>query len=226
MRHLCRSTLTVTVFGLCAVVATSHLQAGQRTYTASISSAAVITAGVVGTPSQGTGTATFVLTQVDGDPSATTLSYDIQLFGLDLDGAQTPDPNDNVTAVHLHNVSMCAPMVPTCLPGDTAGTMHVLNIYGAPRRDDADLVEDAAAGTLRGVWDISDTNLIAPPTVSIADPMTLDVLFRGDMYLMLHTFEVPSGAVGGQLVEVPEPASWMALLGCLTILPVVRGRRG
>src|SRR3954471_17167580 len=52
-----------------------------------------------GIPDEGSsGEATFVL-----NDAHTQLTYDVQLFGLDLDGNQTPaNPNDNVTRAHFH----------------------------------------------------------------------------------------------------------------------------
>jgi len=78
-----------------------------------------------------------------------TLSYDIRLTNLDLDGLQTDGPGnegDDVTAIHLHDVTEC--VMPNCIPGDTAGTLHVLNIFGIPRGgdDNDDMVFDAVAG--------------------------------------------------------------------------------
>ncbi len=173
-------------------------------------------AGVQGTPSTATGVAEFVLTQPEGNAAGTTLSYFIQLNGVDL-GGLTPDILDDVVAVHLHNVRECA--TPGCLPGDTVGTEHVLNIFGIPRRDDANLFVDAPNSTISGLWDISDTNLTFPPTQDITSPGMLDVLFSGDMFLNIHTNQVGSGALGGRLMQVPEPAGvGLLLLGGLMAL--------
>ncbi len=102
---------------------------------ADINEGSIISEGVVGTGATAMGVGDFVLTQVMGDANATTLSYAIQLTGVDLDGRQTSDDSlDNVSAVHLHDVTECSPASPQCQPGDTALTQHVLNIYGAPRR--------------------------------------------------------------------------------------------
>ncbi len=185
-------------------------------FEAQLSSDNVIRAGVQGTPSTATGMAQFVLTQPDGDPAGTSLSYFIQLNGVDL-GGLTPDILDDVSAVHLHNVRQCA--TPGCLPGDTVGTAHVLNIFGIPRLDDSDVNANPSAGTISGIWDVSDTNLTFPPTEDISSPVILDILFSGDMFLNIHTNQVGSGALGGRLIQVPEPCG-MALLwaGGLAIL--------
>lgn len=213
-------TATLMVASMCsAQVVITHFHAD-------INEGNVISQGVVGTGATATGVGDFVLTQVMGDPNATTLSYAIQLTGIDLDGAQTPDILDNVAAVHLHDVTQCSPVSPQCQPGDTALTQHVLNIYGAPRLDDGDLVVDPIAGTLNGLWDVSDTNLTFPPTRSIADPEILNLLFSGNIHFMLHTNGFPSGAIGGQLAIVPEPASALsAAVGMAVIFGLGARRR-
>ncbi len=203
----------------CAIVS-APLAAETTMFVADLNSGNVITAGVVGTPSTATGTGTFVLTQTN-DPAETTLSYFLELNGVDLDGS-TGNVLDDVSAIHLHDTNECSPVSPNCRLGDTALTQHVLNIFGAPRQDDADLVVDPAALTVSGLWDVGDTNLTFPPTRDISDPAILDVLFSGKMFLNIHTNEVGSGAFGGFLQRVPEPSGWFAagraalpaLLGC------------
>ena len=126
---------------------------------------------------------------------------------FDLDGTRTADLGDDVTAVHLHTLTECA--AATCILGDTAGTKHVLNIYGNPRHDDADLAVDVANSTITGIWDPSDVNNLTPaPGLDPND--FLDELSSGQLFLMVHTREFPAGAVGGFLV--PEPAGYELVL--------------
>jgi hypothetical protein len=87
-------------------------------------------------PNEGSsGTGTFVL-----NDAQTQLTYDVQLFGLDIDGAQTPnDPNDNVTRVHFHRA-------PT---GTNGGIVYGIIDASATLRNDInpnDLVVNAATG--------------------------------------------------------------------------------
>ena len=186
----------------------------------------VILAGVQGTGSDAGGFAEFTLTEVDGDPTQNTMAYFIQFENVDLDGAQTADPLDDITALHIHDITMCSVLVPQCIEGtDTAGTVHLLNIYGLPREDDADVMVDPAAGTISGIWDDSDATPGLPsPSFPISDPNVLDRLFSEQTALFVHTNEVPSAAAGGLLTIVPEPGS-LALLASLGLIVGLRQRR-
>jgi hypothetical protein len=129
----------------------------------------------MGTGSAATGTATLALnTSADG------LSYTITLVGLDLDGAQTLDPSDDVTALHFHN----AP------PGANGGVVFGLI---APNHDTDDLVIDPAAGTLTGIWENTDVN----PLID-----QLAALDAGNLYLNVHTTSFPGGEIRGQVLPV------------------------
>ena len=191
------------------------------TFQANLVADNVIAGGSPGSASTATGTASFVLEYDAANPSATTLSYDIQIVGADLDGSQTPDLNDDITAIHLHDLNTC--MATSCVPGDSAGTLHTLNIFGMPRNDDADMMFFPADGRVTGLWDASDANNLMPAP-SFAPEEFVDELKSGELFLMLHTREFSSGAFGGQLV--PEPGSAALLLCGLPIAGWLRRRRG
>ncbi len=175
--------------------------------------------------STATAVADFVLTYDPGDPAATSLSYDIQFNGLDIAPSDGLNLLDDVTAIHIHDTSVCVNAA-FCgdgfggqIPGSTAGTRHVLNIFGAPRADDADVEVFADAERVIGRWDPSDANNLTPaPTQSIADPAILDLLFAGKLALMVHTNLVGSGEIGGFLVQVPEPRATSLALAAVGIL--------
>lgn len=210
-----------TVFTLVAATGLSTHAATITYFSASLSQDHVVKGGIAGTAATGRGTATFVLTQPDvGEP---TLRYDIGLVGADLDGAQTPNmPADNVTGIHLHNTAVC--IAPGCQVGDTGGTMHVLNLFGFPRADDGDMTYDAAASTVSGLWDASDKNALTPlPSGKPSEFLT--ELFNGKLFLMVHTQGVPTGAYGGFLTRVPEPAGLALLLTGVCWL-LIRRRQG
>ena len=179
----------------------------------------VILGGVQGTGSNATAVADFVLTQ---GPMETTMSYSIQFQNVDLDGMQTADILDNITALHLHDTTRCAPNFPQCIEGtDNAGTIHLLNIFGAPRNDDMDVMVDPANSIITGLWDDSDASPpgTMAPSLPISDPMVLDLLFNEQVALFVHTNEVPAAAAGGYLTIVPEPTSiWLLALGMLPAL--------
>jgi muramoyltetrapeptide carboxypeptidase LdcA involved in peptidoglycan recycling len=165
----------------------------------------------------GTAVASFYL-----DSAQQNLSYTIQIFGLDLKA----DPADrtgfsDVTAIHLHNGFF-----------DTSGP-HVLNIFGVPSEDDAELVVDFANDTISGVF--NDADAIDPNTGSLFDqnnPMTTkllsnftDDLVGAQLYLAIHTAGQNGNiAVRGQLLAVPEPSS-LAIIAVGSICVFVRRRR-
>jgi len=187
-------------------------------FKADLNSTSVISGGVNASTAPSTGTAVFTLFQPEGNPSATTLSYSIQLTDLDLDGSITPSNTaDNVTAIHVHNTALFANLTPN-LTSDTAGTQHVFNIFGAPRGgdDDDDMVFNAAAGTVTGVWEDSDATPLEAfaPSFPISD--VVSGLQNGDFFLMIHTSAFPGGAIGGFIAPVPEPST-----GVLAVLGVV-----
>ncbi len=220
---------TLCLFFALTMLAISPVAAQVTQFQTELDESFVILGGVQGTDSNATAVANFTLTQDPADPSATTLTYDIQFENVDLDGSQTPSVLDNITALHLHDTTRCAPNVPQCIAGtDTAGTIHVLNIFGLPRNDDADVMVDPVASTISGIWDVSDTS--APgtmaPTLSIADPAVIDLLMNEQVALFVHTNEIPSAASGGMLRLVPEPGTMaLSLSGLLLMLAVVRRRK-
>lgn len=136
-------------------------------------------------PDQGSsGTGTFIL-----NDAMTALSYDITLFGLDIDGLQTPgNGNDNATRFHIH----AAPA------GFNGGIVFGMK---DPNHDLDDLVIDAAAGRITGVWDG-----IEGSSGSLA--AQLGNLLANGLYFNVHTPDFPSGEIRGQIIlQAPAPAS-------------------
>ena len=153
-------------FALVAFFLLAGTCAAQETFTAVLTSAKVIRGGESSSTDASIATADFTLEFDASDPASTRLNYSLTAPDFDFTGARTPELSDDVTAVHLHTLLECAS--PTCVAGDTAGTRHVLNIFGAPREDDADLFVDGEASTIRGTWDPSDANTLTP--APSADP--------------------------------------------------------
>ena len=126
----------------------------------------------------GTGSPAIGLASLVLNSAQDALEYTIALMGLDLDGQQTPsDPSDDVTAMHFH----AAP------PGSNG--MVVFGLI-SPNHDADDLVVDAVAGTLTGVWENTDTN---PLSGQLAN------LLASNLYLNVHTVTFPGGAIRGQV---------------------------
>lgn len=141
----------------------------------------------------------------------TALSYEIQLAGLDL-GGQTAATGDDVLGLHFHNapVGMNGPIVFGILGSPSAG-----GALDPSLTDDLDdLMIDAAAGTISGVWESTDT----PPLTS----SMIDLLNDQHLYLNVHTGAFTGGAVRGQIV--PEPATVVLLASGLTATLLWRRR--
>ncbi len=160
---------------------------------------------VGGSSETGTAVATFEL-----DAAQENLTYAIEIFGLDLKvvaGDRTEF--SDVTAIHLHNA-----------PAGATGP-HVMNIFGMPSEDDAEMVVDFESELINGVY--NDADATDPNTGSLFDqnsPFTtkllsnfVDDLEDGQIYLAIHTAGQGGNiAIRGQLVAVPEPSSVSLLL--------------
>lgn len=98
-----------------------------------------------------TGAASFAL-----NDEGTHLTYSVNFDGLDLEPIpeNRTDPND-IIGMHIH-------LAVTDVTGP-----HILNIFGNPSHDDADLVVDYENESLTGVFDMSDAS---------RDPVTGELL--------------------------------------------------
>ena len=134
----------------------------------------------------------------DDNPLSPTLSYDVQLFGLDLNGLQTPgDANDNVTRTHFHTAAF----------GINGGIVFGQIDGSASLRNDLDdLIVDPVAGTIKGVWDNAEGNGTTL-AAQLTNFLTLDANNRSRIYFNVHTADHGGGEVRGQLTYVPEPLS-------------------
>ena len=115
------------------------------------------------------------------DEPQTNLAIQIRLTGIDLDGNQTVDPNDDLTGLHIHRgvAGVNGPVV-----------FGLIN----PNNDlDADLVIDPVNGTIHCVWDVNERN----GTTLAAE---LANLLGKALYINVHTVGTPSGEIRGQIV--------------------------
>lgn len=141
-------------------------------------------------PEQGTGGIGFF----ELNDAMNALSYDITLFGLDIDGLQTPgNVNDNATRFHIH----AAPA------GNNGGIVFGMK---DPNHDLDDLVINAATGRITGVWDGVEGNLGTTLGAQLAN------LFADGLYFNVHTPDYPGGEVRGQILLIPEPGAWLLCL--------------
>jgi hypothetical protein len=136
----------------------------------------------------------------------TALSYDVTLFGLDIDGLQTPsNPNDNASRFHIH-----------AAPAGANGGI----VFGMkdPNHDTDDLVINPATGRITGVWDGTEGN-----GTTLAAQLTN--LMANGLYFNVHTPDHTGGEIRGQLIFIPEPAApTLCLLGCLPVLRLRKRR--
>ena len=120
----------------------------------------------------------------------------IQLFGLDLDGAQTLDPGDDMIAGHIHAAAM-----------GVNGPV-VFGFLSPDNDTNGDLLIDAVAGTIFTGWDLNEGN----GTTLAAQ---LPALFSSGLYFNIHTVDHPPGAIRGQILprdpQVPAPATVLLL---------------
>jgi CHRD domain len=134
------------------------------------------------------------------------LSYDITLFGLDIDGLQTPgNVDDDATRFSIHAAQA----------GQNGGTVFGMK---DPNHDLDDLVINAATGRITGVWDGAEGNF----GITLGDQVPN--LLADGLYFKVHTPDYPGGEVRGQILLIPEPAGWvLCLLGLASLR--LRNRR-
>lgn len=146
------------------------------------------------------GTASFLL-----NDAMTRFEINIQIFGLDLDGNQTPgDTSDDVTVAHIHNA-----------PAGSNGGV-VFGFIGPDSDLGGDLVIDAVAGTIFSGWDLGEGN-------GTTLEAQLPSLLSNSLYVNIHTTTNPGGEIRGQIV-LPEPATAGLLALGLLMLRRVRRR--
>lgn len=144
------------------------------------------------------GTGVFTL-----NDAGTELRFEIRATGLDFgqilpNGLRnatlpgfTPNPNDNVTAAHLH-------IAPIGVNGPV-----IFGFVGAPIHDlNGDTQVDAANGIIRGRWDLPDATSL--PAFRLA-------LQTGNLYANIHTVGFSGGEIRGQILSTPEPGTVFVL---------------
>jgi len=131
------------------------------------------------------GTATFTL-----NAAMTSMTFTATVFNIDFTGSQTPDPNDNLIAAHIH-------ASPTASPTVNAGV--VWGFFGMPFNDNNpnDVVvtpfPNGVGGTISGKWDAPEGN-----NTTLA--AQLPNILSGHSYINFHTVQFPGGEVRAPLV--------------------------
>jgi CHRD domain/PEP-CTERM motif len=157
------------------------------------------------------GTALFTL-----NDAMTSMSFSATVFNIDFTGTQTADPNDNLTAAHIH-------AGPTVTPTTNGGV--VWGFFGAPFNDNNpnDVVVSPFAsgvgGMISGKWDALEGN-----NTTLA--AQLSNILNNRSYINFHTSQFGGGEVRGQIEPVPEPATMLTVgLGVAALLRGARRRR-
>jgi hypothetical protein len=154
------------------------------------------------------GTARFVL-----NDSETELSFTATIFNIDITGTQTPDPNDNLLAAHIH--------VGAGLLEDAPVRW---GFFGTPDNDNNpdNLVvipfASGVGGTFSSVWNLVEGN--AGTTLTGNLPAIKD----GLSYINFHTVQFGGGEIRGQ-IRIPDSGATAALLGLgVAALSIARRR--
>jgi len=157
------------------------------------------------------GNATFEI-----DDAMTSMSWTATVFNIDIDGTQSTDINDNLTAAHIHGPAA---------PGANAGV--IWGFIGNPFNDNNpnDVVVTPFASdvgfTVSGKWDLPEGN----NNITFAE--RVGIILDGLTYMNFHTVQFGGGEVRGQILVVPEPETYLLMLaGLASVGAMVRRRRG
>jgi len=135
---------------------------------------------------QSFGTATFSLNE-----ARTAMTMTATVFNIDITGTQTPDPNDNLVAAHIH---VGAP------PGFNASVRW--GFFGTPDNDvnPKQLVitpfASGVGGTFTSTWDLAEGN--GGTTLAT----NLPGILAGLSYINFHTVQFGGGEIRGQITMV------------------------
>jgi hypothetical protein len=131
------------------------------------------------------GTATFTL-----NAAQTSMTFSATIFNIDFTGSQTPDPNDNLVAAHIH-------AGPAVTPTTNGGV--VWGFFGSPFNDNNpnDVVitpfPSGVGGTISGKWDAPEGN-----NTTLA--AQLPNILAGHAYINFHTTQYGGGEIRGAIV--------------------------
>jgi hypothetical protein len=156
------------------------------------------------------GTASFVI-----NDAMTSMTFTATIFGIDVTGSQTADLNDNIAASHIHAAATVTP---------TTNGPVVWGFFGTPFNDNNPMdavvtpFTTGVGGTFSGKWDAPEGN-----NTTFADQLAN--ILGGHAYINFHTTQYPGGEIRGNITLVPEPETYLLLLGGLALLGRTARRR-
>src|SRR5262249_17415172 len=142
------------------------------------------------------GTADFIL-----NDAGTALSFTATVFNIDFTGSQTPGPNDNLVAAHIHAGGAAAPTF-LVVWGFFGAPFNDANSPGAALTPQSDCIAFATGvgGTCSGTWDLNEGN-------STTLAAQLPNILAGRSYINFHTTQHNGGEIRGFLVQIHQPAT-------------------
>jgi hypothetical protein len=156
------------------------------------------------------GTATFVI-----NDAMNAMSFQAVVNNIDFTGTQTTDPNDNLTAAHIHagpNVPPATNPVVWGFIGTPFNDTVIPNVVVTP-------FATGVGGTVVGTWD----TLEGQNTTFTAQ---LGNILAGRAYINFHTTQFPGGEIRGALIApIPEPETYALMLAGLGAIGWVARRR-
>jgi hypothetical protein len=143
------------------------------------------------------------------------MSFTAAIFNIDVTGTQTPDPNDDLTAAHIHAGPTVTPL--------TNGPV-VWGFFGQPFNDNMPPsmpptmtpFTTEVGGVFTGTWDAPEGN---NTTLSAQ----LDNILTGRSYINFHTTQFGGGEIRGAIV--PEPSTLAMLAAAAVALLGFRRRQ-
>ena len=145
------------------------------------------------------------------------LTFTATVFNIDFTGSQTPGPNDDLVAAHIHAGGAAAPTFGVVW-GFFGNPFNDANSPTAPSLSDCTAFATGVGGTCSGTWDLTEGNGNPPTRLDLQLPNIL----AGRSYINFHTTQYTGGEIRGFL-QVPEPATLVLVgLGLLGIAGIRR----
>jgi hypothetical protein len=214
LRHLAPVSI-VTVLGFAAYAPAGPLLFADLSNDAEKPPAAPLLTATGDPRPTSSGTATFLL-----NDALTSMTFTATVQNIDFTGAQTPDPNDNLTAAHIHAGPLVTP---------TTNGPVVWGFFGAPFNDDNPNDEvftpftTGVGGTISGKWDQPEGN-------NTTLDAQLDNLLNNRAYINFHTTQFPGGEIRGNTTVIPLPPALLpgliglGMVGASSLWTALRNR--